>query len=119
MHKRIWAFVLVLCVSQCLNAAITSSEAKDHIGESTTVCGVVASAHFARSSRGQPTFINLDEPYPNQVFTVLIWGSDRPKFGAPEQVFANRKLCVTGLIKLFRGVPETIVYAPSQIKLQP
>ena len=75
--------------------------------------------HFARSSRGQPTFINLDEPYPNQVFTVLIWGSDRPKFGAPERVYSGRKICASGLIKLFRGVPETIVYAPTQLKVVP
>ena len=41
----------------------------------------VASAHYAERSKGQPTFINLDKPYPNAPFTVLIWGSDRGKFG--------------------------------------
>jgi hypothetical protein len=29
-------------------------------------------------------FLNLDQPYPREVFTVLIWGSDRAKFGTPE-----------------------------------
>lgn len=42
--------------------AITAAEAKNHIGETATACGKVASTKYAASSRGQPTFINLDEP---------------------------------------------------------
>lgn len=79
--------------------ALTTAEARNHIGETATVCGKVASAHFAARSRGQPTFINLDKPYPNQVFTVLIWGSDRGKLGAPEMVYQDRDICVTGRIR--------------------
>jgi hypothetical protein len=59
---------------------ITAAEAKDHIGDRATVCGKVASTHYAKSSKGEPTFLNLDEPYPKEVFTILIWGSDRGKF---------------------------------------
>lgn len=33
--------------------------------------------------KGQPAFINLDKPYPNQIFAFLIWGSDRSKFEKP------------------------------------
>src|SRR5579884_1444023 len=64
--------------------SLSAGEAKNHIGENATVCGQVASTHFAASSRGRPTFLNLNEPYPNQIFTIVIWGSDRPKFGDPE-----------------------------------
>jgi DNA/RNA endonuclease YhcR with UshA esterase domain len=60
----------------------------------------------------------LDKPYPNQIFTVVIWGSDRAKFGEPEATFRGKSVCVTGKIKEFRGVPEVIVYEPSQIKVQ-
>jgi hypothetical protein len=41
---------------------ITASEAKNHIGERATVCGHVASIRYADRSKGQPTFLNLDEP---------------------------------------------------------
>jgi hypothetical protein len=41
---------------------VTASEAKDHIGEVATVCGKVASTHYAASAKGQPTFLNLDKP---------------------------------------------------------
>lgn len=97
---------------------ITASEAKNHIGETATVCGEVASTKYAASSRGQPTFINLDKPYPNQIFTILIWGSDRPKFGRPEETYRGKSICVTGKIKEYRGVPEIIAYEPAQIKVQ-
>jgi hypothetical protein len=63
---------------------LTSSQAKDHVGEVATVCGKVVSTRFADRSRGQPTFLNLDAAYPNQIFTIVIWGNDRPKFEQPE-----------------------------------
>jgi hypothetical protein len=75
---------------------LTAAEAKDHVGEKATVCGAVASARYADKSNGQPTFLNLDKPYPDGIFTILIWGSDREKFGQPEIKYANAKVCVTG-----------------------
>lgn len=60
---------------------LTASEAKNHIGEEATVCGKAASARYAASSRGQPTFLNLDKPYPNPVFTVKI--SAVPRLQSP------------------------------------
>ena len=75
---------------------LSPSEAKQHIGEHATVCGAVASARFAQQSCGKPTFLNLDKPYPNQIFTVLIWGDDRAKFGTPESKYMNKKIFVSG-----------------------
>jgi len=34
---------------------------KDHVGETRTVCGNVVSTHYGVKSKGQPTFLNLDE----------------------------------------------------------
>jgi len=98
--------------------SISAAEAKNHVGEKTTVCGEVASTHYAARSRGNPTFINLDKPYPNQIFTVLIWGSDRPKFSDPEETYRDKHICVTGKISDYKGVPEIVAYEPSQIKVQ-
>lgn len=51
---------------------ITPEEAYKYIGETKTVCGTVASATYAVRSRGKPTFLNLNKPYPNLVFTLVI-----------------------------------------------
>jgi hypothetical protein len=119
--KRLGVLVGCLFLLSGLSLAqksISAAEAKNHVGENATVCGQVASAHYATTSRGRPTFINLDSPYPNQIFTIVIWGSDRAKFGDPEVKFANRRICVTGLITLYRGTPEQIASDPSQVKTQ-
>jgi len=89
---------------------ITSEDAAKFIGQQKTVCGMVASAHFAAKSKGQPTFINLDKPYPNQVFTVLIWGPDRSKFEKPpETLYSGKEICVTGIVQSYQGRPEIVV----------
>src|SRR5277367_2468104 len=97
---------------------LTTAEAKDHIGDRATVCGKVVSTHYAKSSKGEPTFLNLDEPYPREVFTILIWGSDREKFGVPESKYRDARVCVTGKITGYRGTTEIVATEPSQITMQ-
>ena len=79
------------------------------------MCGSVASTHFASSSNKQPTFLNLDKPYPNPIFTIVIWCNDRSKFGNPETKYANKRGCVNGLIEDYRGALEVIADEPGQI----
>jgi len=85
---------------------ITAAEASQHVGVRTTVCGQIASEHTATNSRGTPTFINLDKPYPDRVFTVRVWGSDRASVGA---IPSSGMLCATGVITSYRGRPEIVV----------
>ena len=73
----------------------------------------MVSTHYASGSKGQPTFLNLDERYPKEVFTILIWGSDRAKFGTPETKYKDAKVCVTGKITSHREKPEIIATEPS------
>jgi micrococcal nuclease len=112
--------ITVLVAIQLVQAQKTSTaaEAKNHIGEATTVCGEVASTHHATTSRGSPTFINLDKSYPNEIFTVLIWGSDRSKFGNPDQDYRKKRICATGHVTDYKGVPEIVAHEPTQIKVQ-
>jgi DNA/RNA endonuclease YhcR with UshA esterase domain len=97
-------------------AALSTADAKAHIGEQATVCGLVKSARWASNSNRKPTFLNLDEPYPKQSFTVVIYEDHRSDFTpAPEEQFKDKRICVTGKIEEFRGTPEIVVTAPSQI----
>lgn len=119
--SRIVAISVVAILWATLSLAqnsISAAEAKNHVGEKATVCGQVASTHYAATSRGNPTFINLDKAYPDQIFTVLIWGSDRPKFGDSEEAYRSKHICVAGKISDYKGVPEIVAYEPSQIKIQ-
>ena len=121
-ERRVGLFVLVLVIG-CSSSAfaqrtISALEAANHIGQYAEVCGQVASTHFAYRSRGAPTFINLDRPYPPQVFTALIWAEDRSRFGVPEERYANKQICVSGVIQSYRGTPEIILRSPAQVQVK-
>jgi hypothetical protein len=64
-----------------------------------------------------PEFLNLDKPYPGQIFTIVIWGEDRGKFGSPEIDYRGKHACVTGKISEYRGTPEMIATCPEQLKV--
>jgi hypothetical protein len=108
----------VLLSSVQAQKKLTAAEAKEHFGESATVCGAVVSTRYATSSKGQPTFLNLDKPYPNQIFTVVIWGNNRSKFKTPEEDYKDRKICVTGKITAYDGLPEIIADDPKQVQVE-
>lgn len=113
-----WRLAPALILLLALPAGATElspEDASKHVGESATVCGVVASARFLSSSRSQPTLLNLGKPYPRQVFTAAIFGDDRAKFGTPEKTLLGKRICVTGEIKDFRKVPEIVLSDPKQL----
>lgn len=101
-----------------LSSEYSAHMAQNHIGEKATVCGLVASTHYASSSKGEPTFLNLGEAYPNHVFTAVIWGDNREQFDEPEVQYKGKSICVTGKIKSYRGVAQIILYSKKQIKVK-
>jgi hypothetical protein len=62
-----------------------------------------------------PTFIDLGRPYPNDIFTVIIFDVDRPKFGSPEISLQGKSICVTGKIFLYQGKPRMTLRDPKQL----
>ncbi len=122
-HLAGWLLAAVLLVGQLVQAAradsaiIAPAAAINHLGRTATVCGVVASAKFAAKTHREPTFLNLDKPYPNQVFTAVVWGSDRKNFSYAPESLEGRKICVTGQIEPYKGRAEIIVTGPGQIKV--
>jgi hypothetical protein len=104
--------ILALWALPMSAATVSPDDAAGHVGETTTVCGMVASAKFVVGSRAQPTFLDLGKPYPNAVFTAVIFGDDRPKFGTPE---IGKRACVIGQIRDYRGRPEIILSDPGQL----
>jgi DNA/RNA endonuclease YhcR with UshA esterase domain len=110
--------VVMVSPAHAQTKRITAAEAKDHVGERVTVCGKLASTRYASKSKGQPTFLNLDQPYLQKIFTVVIWGNDRSKFGEPESKYQDQNICVTGKITSFHGEPEIAANQPDQIEIQ-
>jgi micrococcal nuclease len=115
-----FSFWIWVSISTAQQEYIAPIDAHKYIGMEKTVCGTVVSATYAVRTKGRPTFLNLDRPYPKHIFTVVIWGSDRNKFkNPPEAFFRGKRICVTGLIEDYRGEPEMIVRSPDQIVAKP
>ena len=98
--------------------SIAASEASNYVGSRKTVCGQVASATFAANDSGQPTFLNLDRPYPDQLFTIVIWGRNRDRFAEPPEIlYGGIEVCVSGLISQHQGQPQIEVASPAQMAI--
>jgi hypothetical protein len=108
MGKRCLVLLAVFAISGAPPTAIADSarlsptDAINHVDQMATVCGHVASAKYATSANRQPTFLNLAKPYPNHVFTAVIWGSDRVAFPYAPESSADGRICVAGTIQ---GIP--------------
>ena len=100
MAKSIIALaVFGFFVTPASAADLQAADAAKHIGETATVCGVMASGKYDGDLKSQPTFLDFEKPYPDQVFTAVIFGSDREKFGTPESSLRGKRICVTGKIQ--------------------
>jgi hypothetical protein len=60
---------------------------------------VVALTNFDADLRFWPTFLDFGKPYRDQVFTAVIYGADRAKFGTPGTTFQGKRVCVSGPIR--------------------
>lgn len=109
----LWSVVL-----SAQSGSISSKEVADHLGETRTVCGQIASAHYAASSRRKPTTLIFASTFPIEDFKIIIWGSDRDKFGTPEDSFNGKQVCATGLIALYRGKLGMTLRDPSMIRIE-
>src|SRR6266851_1867429 len=89
-------------------ADLRPEDALSHMGETATVCGVVASAKFEANAKSQPTLLDLGKSYPHAVFSAVIYGDNRSKFGSPETALRSKRICVTGQISDYRGKPEIV-----------
>jgi hypothetical protein len=114
MNKTVLLAMLMLAAPVLRGQSIAAADAYSHAGETTTVCGKVSGIHTAAGSKGKPTFINFDKPYPSQDFTVMIWDDERAAFGNLEK-YAGSQVCVYGAITMYRGKPEMILRDPETI----
>ncbi|MCC7386894.1 MAG: DNA-binding protein [Deltaproteobacteria bacterium] len=115
--RSLLAPVLIVLIGLTPVASVTPTEAAKHVGERVQVCGTVASANFARASRGSPTFLNLDKPYPKHIFTIVIWGEARPRFTYEPESLEGKRVCATGTVKVYRGKPEMVVSEPNEVRV--
>ena len=70
-------------------------------------------------SRGEPTYLNFDKPYPDHDFTVIIWGRDRDSFPAPPEDLEGHTACAFGEVERYRGKAQMTLRRPEQLNTRP
>jgi endonuclease G, mitochondrial len=94
-----------------------TSQARLKEGQTVSIVGKVVSTKYLPKS--QSTFLNLDQSFPNQIFTVSIWKDGRRNFSyRPEIELDGKYIVVTGKVTFDKnGIPGITVYKEEQIQL--
>ena len=111
-------FYLFIIATITAQTNIKLEEVNKHIGDSVTVCGIVASMRYFENSKNKPTLLNLGAKYPDELLTLVIWEKARALFTANVDEFKGKNICATGRIILYKGKPEIIIDRPDQIVIQ-
>lgn len=93
-------------LAQAPQPPISAVEAAQHVGENRTVCGSIVNEYTAATTHGTPTFVDLDQPYPHQIFDLVIWGDNKDDVGSFPK---SGKICASGKIILYKGRPEILL----------
>jgi endonuclease G len=94
-----------------------TAQARLKEGQTVSIVGKVVSTKFIPKS--QSTFLNLDQSFPNQIFTVSIWKDGRRNFSyRPEIELDGKYIVVTGKVTFDKnGIPGITVTKEAQIQL--
>jgi hypothetical protein len=100
---------------------VTATDAKNHRGETVTVCGKVVdtkTSKYGIGGHGKPVIFDIDQPEPNPVFYFVTFGTQP---AGPQEAIAayqGKSVCVTGKIIIAATTPYIMADDRSKIKLQ-
>jgi hypothetical protein len=98
---------------------VRAHQAIDHAGEYAMVCGVIASARYNKESKGAPTYLNFDKPYPGQDFSAIIFAKNRKNFSPEPETLTGYKACVYGKVKIYKGKAQIELVKADQLSVKP
>lgn len=109
------AIASFICTTAFCQSKISIDSISAHVGDSVTVCSKV----YGVKSLEKITFINLGADYPNALLTIIIHEEARSNFPEPaETMYSNKNICVSGIIKEYKGRYEIEVSNPREIKVE-
>ncbi|MBX7226676.1 MAG: DNA/RNA non-specific endonuclease [Chitinophagales bacterium] len=100
------------------NGQVGTLQAKYFFGQNATICGKVVAAKYKENGKTNPTYIDLDKKWPESVFSIIVFGKDRVNFSyKPEEFLYNKKVCITGEVGEYKGVPQIIATDETMIQI--
>lgn len=118
MKKILLLFVSICSLQISFSQTVPLDSVSKYKGKTITVCAKVTDTYVSKTDEGT-TFINFGKPYPKSSFTVVIFETDLSNFKyTPSVYLKDKNVCITGLVKIYKGKPEMIVNKEEQIKIQ-
>lgn len=113
MRKYIVALALVSSFLGFSQDTVTAGKAKDFIGKQVILKGKIASIKMAGEGRST-NYINIDEAYPNAIFTVVIPNIALPSLGFKIDESVGKQIIVKGKVAVYDKDPKQIpqIYNP-------
>ena len=122
LHTRVACIATLIAAASAATSSVaqaqkvvTAQEASQHVGETVTVTGTVGDV--GHSQRSNTIFVNFGPPFPNHIFTAVIFASAATQFPDVDS-WKGKTLNVTGAVKMYRGKPEIILESPKQVSVQ-
>lgn len=107
MKNLIIAFLLVFSIQCFSQDTITTAKVKEFMNKEVCVVGKVVS--FKLASEGKTTnYINIDKPYPESVFTVVISNYYLEKLNIKIEDLKDKTIVVKGKITTYKNDPKQI-----------
>lgn len=119
MKNVIIAFLLVFSIQCFSQDTITTAKVKDYMDKEVYVVGKVVS--FKLAAEGKTTnYINIDKPYPDSVFTVVISNSYLEKLNLKIEDLKNKTIIVKGKITTYKNDPKQVpqIFNPKSIEVE-
>ena len=91
---------------------IPAAEAKQHVNSEATVSGKVVEVY----KTDRLTRMNLDQPFPNQPFTIVIFANKTNLFPDIDKL-KGQAVEISGKITEYRDQPQIVLTATNQLKI--
>lgn len=95
--------------------AIPWYEARNHLGEDVTICGVIEDIDSITAD-GNPTYIEMGDVAPNDRVTGDIWAEGQAKIPNLEE-YKGKLVYMEGYLFEYKGIPSIGIKEPSQIRI--
>jgi exonuclease VII large subunit len=105
------AFCVVALNLSFAQDTISTSQAKDFVGEFKYVKGVVAAVTTTKSGM---TYINLDLKYPDNIFSAVIFKDNKDAFDLT-MLNKCKNIVIYGKIEMYKEKPQIVLKEASQI----
>ena len=119
MKNLVFFFLLTLSIKSFSQDTITTAKVNEYMDKEVCVLGKVAS--FKLASEGKFTnYINIDKPYPESVFTVVITNNYLEKLNIKIEDLKDKDIYVKGTITTYKNDPKQIpqIYNPTSIEIK-